>query len=95
MLEPLFIKYGVDAVFSGHEHVYERVRPQNGVYYFTEGASGSLRPGNLRQSAITDKGFDTDRTFMLIEITGDEMYFQTISRTGDTVDAGVIHRNVR
>jgi predicted phosphodiesterase len=95
LLEPLFIKYGVDVVFSGHEHVYERVHPQNGVYYFTEGASGSLRPGNLARSAITDKGFDSDRSFMLIEITGDEMYFQTISRTGDEVDEGVIRRNIR
>ncbi len=95
LLEPLFIKYSVDVVFSGHEHVYERVHPQNGVYYFTEGASGSLRPGNLARSAITDKGFDSDRSFMLIEIAGDEMYFQTISRTGDKVDEGVVHRNNR
>jgi 3',5'-cyclic AMP phosphodiesterase CpdA len=94
-MEPLFIKYGVDAVFSGHEHVYERVHPQNGIYYFTEGASGELRLGDLARSTITDKGFDTDRSFMLIEIAGDEMYFQTISRTGATVDAGVIHRNIR
>ena len=94
-LEPLFIKYGVDVVFSGHEHVYERVHPQHGIYYFTEGASGSLRPGNLARSAITDKGFDTDRSFMLIEITGDDMYFETISRTGDAVDSGVIHRASR
>ena len=94
-LEPLFIQYGVDAVFSGHEHVYERVHPQNGIYYFTEGASGMLRSNNLARSAITDKGFDTDRSFMLIEIAGDEMYFQTISRTGVTVDSGVIHRTIR
>ena len=95
MLEPLFIKYGVDVVFSGHEHVYERVHPQHGIYYFTEGASGELRPGNLARSAITDKGFDADRSFMLVEIAGDEMYFQTISRTGDTVDSGVISRTIR
>ena len=95
LLEPLFIKYGVDVVFSGHEHVYERVHPQHGIYYFTEGSSGELRPGDLARSAITDKGFDTDRSFMLIEIAGDEMYFQTISRTGDTVDSGVIHRTIR
>lgn len=91
-LEPLFTKYGVDVVFAGHEHVYERVHPQHGIFYFTEGASGELRSGNLGRSAITDRGFDSDRTFMLVELAGDEMYFQTISRTGATVDAGVIPR---
>jgi predicted MPP superfamily phosphohydrolase len=95
LLEPLFIKYGVDVVFSGHDHIYERVHPQHGIYYFTEGASGELRPRDLAASAITDKGFDTDRSFMLIEVAGDEMSFQTISRTGVTIDSGVIHRTVR
>lgn len=95
VLEPLFVKYGVDAVFAGHDHVYERVHPQQGIYYFTEGASGELRAGNLAQSTTTDKGFDTDRSYMLIEIAGDEMYFQTISRTGVTVDSGVIKRAAR
>ena len=95
VLEPLFIKYGVDVVFAGHDHVYERVHPQHGIYYFTEGASGSLRAGNLGKSTITDKGFDADRSFMLIEIAGGEMYFQTTSRTGAIVDSGVIRRTVQ
>src|SRR5579863_4666273 len=92
VLEPLFIKYGVNVVFAGHEHVYERVHPQHGIYYFTEGASGELRPNNLNKTAITDKGFDTDRTFMLVEIAADDMHFQTLSRTGQTVDSGIIHK---
>ena len=95
VLEPLFVKYGVDVVFAGHDHVYERVRPQQGIYYFTEGASGSLRAGNLAPSAITAKGFDTDRSFIMVEISGDDMYFQTTSRTGVEVDSGVIHRTIR
>ena len=41
---------------------------------------------------LTAKGFDTDLHFMLVEIAGDEMYFQTISRTGKVVDSGVIRR---
>src|SRR5688572_32443008 len=34
LLEPLFVKYGVDVVFQGHDHVYERVKPQKGNQYF-------------------------------------------------------------
>ena len=92
VLEPLFVKYGVQVVFAGHDHVYERVKPQKGIYYFTEGASGSLRAGNLKKTALTAVGYDQDRSFMLVEIAGDELYFQTISRTGRTVDSGVIRR---
>jgi hypothetical protein len=92
VLEPLFVKYGVQVVFAGHNHVYERVKPQKGISYFTEGASGSLRPGDLKRTALTAAGYDQDRSFMLVEIAGDEFCFQTISRTGQTVDSGVIQR---
>jgi predicted phosphodiesterase len=95
VLEPLFVKYGVDVVFSGHEHVYERVKPQQGIYYFTEGASGELRPGNLRLSTITARGFDADCSFLMVEFAGEDLYFQATSRTGVVVDAGVIHRTIR
>lgn len=94
ILEPLFEKYGVQVVFSGHDHVYERITPQNGIAYFTEGSSGQLRRGDIRGAAFTAKSFDTDCTFILVEITGDVLYFETISRTGETVDAGKIARNV-
>jgi predicted phosphodiesterase len=92
LLEPLFVKYGVQVVFSGHNHVYERVKRQKGIYYFTEGTSGELRKGNLREKGQTAVGYDQDRSFMLVEIAGDELYFQTISRTGLTVDSGMIPR---
>ena len=91
-LEPLFEKYGVDVVFTGHEHVYERIHPQKGIYYFVAGGAAKLRAGDLRKSPLTAVGFDRDRSFMLVEISGDELYFQAISRTGATVDSGVIRR---
>ena len=92
LLEPLFINYGVSVVFSGHDHVYERIKPQHGITYFVSGAGGALRKGNIdRDSSLTDVGFDSDCHFMLVEIDGLDLYFQTISRTGQTVDAGVIH----
>jgi len=92
VLEPLFLKYGVQVVFSGHEHVYERIKPQKGIYYFTEGASGELRAGNLRKTDLTAAGYDKDRSFVSVEISGDDLFFQAVSRTGVTVDSGTIHR---
>jgi len=91
-LEPLFVKYGVNAVYSGHDHVYERLKPQKGIYYFVSGSGGQLRPGDLRKSPLTEVGYDAEQTFMLNEIAGDELFFQVISRTGRTVDAGVLPR---
>ncbi len=92
LLSPLLKKYGVNVVLSGHEHVYERITPQQGVYYFIVGNSGKLRLHGLRAATETVKGYDVDETFMLVEITGDQFWFQTISRTGETVDSGVLPR---
>jgi len=92
ILEPLFIKYGVNVVYSGHDHVYERLKPQKGIYYFVSGAGGQLRPGDLRKSEMTAAGFDQDMSFMMHEIDGDELSFQVISRAGKTVDSGTLRR---
>ena len=92
-LMPLFIKYGVNVVFSGHEHVYERIKPQSGIYFFVEGNSGELRFNNIRKRNDLDQvGFDQDRCFMLVEVSGDHLYFQTISRSGQTIDSGDLLR---
>lgn len=92
LLEPLFLKHGVNVVFSGHDHVYERVKPQQGIFYFVSGSAGQLRRGNMRPTQDTAAYFDQDQSFMLVEIDGSELHFQVISRTGRTVDAGLIRR---
>lgn len=91
-VEPLFLKYGVDAVLQGHDHFYERLKPQNGIHYFVSGAAAKLRRGDIRKTAIHAKGFDEGYHFILIEIADDELHFQVVSDSGLTVDAGVIHR---
>jgi 3',5'-cyclic AMP phosphodiesterase CpdA len=90
LLEPLFADGSVQVVFSGHDHVYERIKPQKGIAYFVEGASGELRRGDLESAAFEATGFDQDRTFMLVEIAGDQMFFEAVSRTGTVVDSGII-----
>ncbi|HET9193930.1 MAG TPA: metallophosphoesterase [Vicinamibacterales bacterium] len=88
-LEPLFVRYGVNVVFSGHDHIYQRFKPRKGITYFVEGASGKLRKG-INASAESAAAFDQDQSFMLVEIAGAELTFRTITRTGRVVDAGVI-----
>ena len=94
LLEPLFEHYGVNVVFAGHEHVYERLKAQSGITYFVLGNSGKLRFHDLRHSAGMAKGFDTDRTFALVEISGNQLSYQVISRAGETVDSGEIAAKV-
>jgi hypothetical protein len=36
--------------------------------------------------------FDQDQAFSLVEIAGDDMFFEARSRSGRTVDSGVVHR---
>jgi hypothetical protein len=91
-LEPLFLKYGLNVVFAGHEHFYERLKPQKGVYYFTAGGSAKLRGGDIQKSSMTALGFDSDNSYMLVEVTGDAMHFQTLSRAGRRVDSGTLSR---
>jgi predicted phosphodiesterase len=90
ILEPLFVKYGVDVVFAGHEHVYERFKPQKGIHHFLVGGAAKLRKGDTRRGPLTAAAFDRDRSFMIVEIIDNKMFFQAISRTGAVVDEGII-----
>ncbi len=91
-LSPLLKLYGVNSVFSGHEHAYERIKPQDGIYYFIQGDSGKLVHHDFRRRDVMETSFDKDCTFMLVEVNGDELFYQTVSRSGETVDSGKITR---
>ena len=92
MLEPIFVKHGVSLVLTGHDHIYERIKPQQGIHYFVVGSTGSLRPGDLGRTNLTAKGYDGDYVFMMVEIAGDEMHFAALTRGGQVVDSGVLAR---
>ncbi|MEX2271124.1 MAG: metallophosphoesterase [Vicinamibacterales bacterium] len=95
VLEPLFVNHNVSVAFTGHDHFYERVKPQRGITYFVIGAGGKLRESDIdTRSGITDKGFDSDLTFFAGEIIDDQMFFNVISRSGAIVDSGVIRRRI-
>lgn len=92
-LEPLLVQYGISVAFSGHDHIYERVKPQQGIHYFVTGAGGKARRGGTDlNSPFRAASFDDDNHFMLIEVDDQQVNFQAISETSKIVDQGVIKR---
>ena len=89
-LEPILVRHRVDAVFSGHEHIYQRSTLQRGIQYFVSGGAGSLRAGDSVAAQYIARSYDDDYHFMLVEIEEDALHFQAISRRGATVDAGTL-----
>ena len=90
-IEPILTRHGVNIVLSGHEHIYQRSVLQQGVIYFVSGGAGSLRRGDGVAAPFVARSYDEDYHFMLMEIEGEAMHFQAISRAGDTIDAGTMY----
>ena len=92
-LEPLFVEYKVNVVFSGHFHVYERIKPQKGIQYFVAGSGGKLMKGNLDpKSTQMAAGNDQVQIFLLVEIAGSEMTVTAIDLTGKVIDKSHVIR---
>jgi 3',5'-cyclic AMP phosphodiesterase CpdA len=95
VLEPLFTRYHLQVAFAGHDHVYERTKPQKGIQHFITGAGGKMRRGDIdMKSPLRAASYDTDNSFMVIELDETEMTFKSISETGEVVDSGVIRQAV-
>ncbi len=91
-LEPLFVRHRVAVVLSGHDHIYERTQPQQGVQYFVAGAaSGKLRRGNLnRKSPFLAVGDDQRCSFLAFTATREQLSFAALDVAGNQFDSGAI-----
>jgi hypothetical protein len=89
-LEPLLLRNHVDVVFSGHEHLYERIAPQKGIRYFVSGGGGRnlyhVRPSDFDEVAASE------HHFMVVEIGGDRLFFEAITPAMKLLDCGLIWR---
>lgn len=74
MWSPLFVRYGVDAVFSGHDHTYERSE-MDGVRYFVSGGGGApLYPRDPRpapEDARASIYFERTFNYLRVQVVGD------------------------
>ena len=92
-LEPLFTRYGVHVAFSGHDHIYERTKPQQGIQYFVTGAGGKFRdetPDRFEEAHTVSWSYHCH--FLLCQIDGDRMLVRPIAELQPGADLAGISR---
>ncbi len=86
---PLFEKYQVSAVFSGHDHVYERAE-HNGIRYFVTGGAGApLYPRRPHSSPVdleAVKKFERVLHYLRVTISGDRVEVTGVRADGTTIE---------
>jgi hypothetical protein len=86
---PLFEKYQVSAVFSGHDHVYERA-DHNGIHYFVSGGGGApLYPRRSNSNPIdleAVKKFERVLHYLRVNVTGNRVEVSAIRTDGTIIE---------
>jgi len=101
-LPPLFEAYGVDVVFSGHDHTYERTCPilqgacvsasQGGVVYYVTGGAGAPLYG-VGSSWFTEYS-DSLYHFLIVRVNGCRLQIDAVDASGNTFDSWALDRCV-
>lgn len=98
---PLAEKYGVDIVFAGHYHCYERGQKpntkENQTYYVVTGGGGSemttpdkFKPGGNDWEHMSVHNWILH--FCLVQVEGKVIHYQAIDTKGNVIDEFVIDK---
>jgi predicted phosphodiesterase len=99
VLSAVFERYGVDVVFSGHAHLYERTIPIRmyaasgpGIVYITEGGGGAILSTieRIPESAFVEARF----SYLLGDVDGARLTLSAWSLDGATFDSVVLDKPV-
>jgi len=90
LLAPVFEKYGVQLVLAGHDHDYERMKPQNGVAYVVTGGGGkgTYDVGVSSFTAFSDEVIH----FVQVDVSSDKLVLHAIDANGKQFDSMVVPR---
>jgi hypothetical protein len=90
MWTPIFERYGVDAVFSGHDHVYERAE-RNGVRYFVSGGGGApLYPRDPRarpDDVAATIYFERTLNYLRVRVVGGFVEVAAVREDGTLIES--------
>jgi len=95
-LLPVIQRYGVQIIFHGHNHNYERSNPMRGVYEITTGGGGGRLPnygfGDGRSPASSQ--FYLVPEFVRVDVQGDHLLLQAVGTNGAVFDSMTIQRSL-
>jgi hypothetical protein len=80
----------VHVVLAGHDHIYQRFHPQQGIVYFVVGSSGQLRRGDARSNPQVAAVNDRTHSFLLVEAGPERLQFWAIDETGRAFDCAAL-----
>lgn len=85
-LTPWFKKYGVGAVFSGHDHLYERSQV-DGITYVVAGGGGAPLYTEQEQPAATNQVFKSTYNFVALSVTPEGLLCEAFDDAGKPLDS--------
>jgi hypothetical protein len=91
LLQPVFERYGVQVVFNGHEHCFERFQPTNGVHRIVSGGGGGTLYGILELDPDS-LWFESAYHHLRASVSGDWMKLQAVDINGRVMDSTTIPR---
>ena len=91
ILEPVFIEGGIDIVLSGHNHIFARYQPRQGIHYFTAGSGGRVDRGILPENDPSLlAGNDETTIALMFRFTENECEFTAVNAVEEILDRGMI-----
>jgi predicted phosphodiesterase len=94
LLAPVYAATGVDVVFNGHDHLYERTKPVNGVVYVTTGAGGANLYPRYHTNAFTAAFVNDRHSYTYLEVSGRTLLMRQTDGEGHGIDAMAITKPV-
>jgi hypothetical protein len=94
-LLPVAQRYGVQIIFSGSDHDYERSNPMGGVYQIVTGGGGGRLPnyGFVDGRDPASSQFYLVSEFVRVAVQGDSLLLQAIDTNGAVFDSMTIQRS--
>ena len=90
VLEPIFIEYGVNLAFSGHDHYYYRTTRNDITHVVTGGAGAPLYVPEKTGLAIEGDVYFAKYHYVNVSVTEDTIKLETLTYSGDNIDSPTI-----